>query len=610
MTGRVLHVDDLLNKDSIGVQIAGYWTEWNGYRAPWLQNVEEIRRYVYATDTRQTSNSKLPWKNSTTIPKMCQIRDNLYANYMATLFPKRRWYEWEAGDKDSNGIEKRKAILDYMRYTTSQDRFKLEAGKLVQDYIDYGNCFATVEWIDERQTTEQPPVKIGYVGPTIRRISPLDIVMNPTAPAFIEAPKIVKSIVSIGEIKKILEAQSTDENREAYEKLYDYLIEIRGKARDTGVAEIKAQEAYFQMDGFGSFRNYLKSDVVEILTFYGDMFNWDTKEYMQNAKIMVVDRHKVIFQGTNPSYFGFPPIFHVGWRPRQDNLWAMGPLDNLVGMQYRIDHIENLKADAFDLLIFPPLKVTGYVQDFKWGPMEKIFVGDEGNVEIIAPPFQILQANVEIQNYMVQMEEMAGSPREAMGIRSPGEKTAFEVQRLENAWSRLYASKTAQFEEQLIERLLNAMLELSRRNLSGVQQISVFDDEYKFQVFSMLAPEDLVGTGTVRPVAARNYAEKAEMIQNLSQLYASGIAQDPAIMTHMSGWEIARILEYGLNLEQYKVVQQNIRVTEQADTQRMVQTAQEQVAMEGQTPSGLTPDDHSMSVDQVPMIDPTSMMQQ
>jgi len=608
MTGRVLELDALISKDEIGCQIADYWVTWNGLRQPWLQRVEEIRKYVYATDTRQTSNSKLPWKNSTTIPKMCQIRDNLYANYMATLFPKRRWYEWEAGDRNSNTPDKRKAILDWMRYTTSQDRFKLEAGKLVQDYIDYGNCFATVEWIDERQTTSQPPMKVGYVGPCIRRISPLDIVMNPTAPTFIEAPKIVKSLVSIGEVKKILESQSNDENRQAYEDLYNYLIEIRGKARDTGVAEIKAVEAYFQMDGFGSFRQYLQSNMVEILTFYGDLFNWETKEYMQNVKIMVVDRHKVISQGPNPSYFGFPPIFHVGWRPRQDNLWAMGPLENLVGMQYRIDHIENLKADAFDLLIFPPLKVTGYVQDFKWGPMEKIFVGDEGNVEIIAPPFQILQANVEIQNYMTIMEEMAGSPREAMGIRSPGEKTAFEVQRLENAWSRLYASKTAQFEEQGVERWLNAMLELSRRNLSGVQEVSVFDDELKFQAFVSLTPADLVGTGTVRPIAARNFAEKAEMIQNLTQLYATGVAQDQAVMVHFSGWEFARMLEYGLNLEQYKIVQQNVRIVEQADTQRLANTTQEQVQMEAQTPSGLAPDDHSASVDAVPTVDPRTMM--
>ena len=35
------------------------------------------------------------------------------------------------------------------------------------------------------------------------------------------------------------------------------------------------------------------------------------------------------------------------------------------------------------------------------------------------------------------MEEMAGAPKEAMGFRSPGEKTAYEVQRMENAASQV-----------------------------------------------------------------------------------------------------------------------------------------------------------------------------
>jgi hypothetical protein len=35
------------------------------------------------------------------------------------------------------------------------------------------------------------------------------------------------------------------------------------------------------------------------------------------------------------------------------------------------------------------------------------------------------------------MEMMAGAPREAMGIRTPGEKTAFEVRAYDSCWSYL-----------------------------------------------------------------------------------------------------------------------------------------------------------------------------
>jgi len=55
-----------------------------------------------------------------------------------------------------------------------------------------------------------------------------------------------------------------------------------------------------------------------------------------------------------------------------------------------------------------------------------------------------------------------------MGFRSPGEKTKYEVQRLENASARIFQNKINQFEEQIVEPLLNAMLELARRNLADL----------------------------------------------------------------------------------------------------------------------------------------------
>jgi hypothetical protein len=593
MAGRVVEFHNLLSKDDLGSQIANLWWTWHTARQPWVALQEEKRKYIFATDTRQTSNSKLPWKNTTTIPKLCQIRDNLYANYMATLFPKRKWLQWDASDEDSNAMEKRESILAYMKYCLNQDRFKTEAAKLVLDYIDYGNMFGTVEWIDERQTVGSPAVQVGYVGPTIRRVSPMDIVFNPTAPSFTEAPKIIRSLVTIGELKKILESQSTHEDKDAIQELYDYLVNIRIEAKSGTITDISSVEQFYNVDGFTSYLTYLTSDYVEILTFYGDLYDYEKKEFLQNHKIMVVDRHKVIAKKPNPSYFGFPPIFHVGWRVRQDNLWAMGPLDNLVGMQYRIDHIENLKADVFDLLTFPPLKVKGYVEDFKWGPMERIYCGEEGDVEILAPPFQVLQANIEIQNLANTMEEMAGSPREAMGIRSPGEKTAFEVQKLDNATSRIFISKTNQLEEQGFERLMNAMLELARRNLQSVMAIPIFDDDYKIQMFEQLTPEDIVGAGTLKPIAARHFAEKAEIVQNLSNLYNSAVGQDPMVLQHFSSIATARMIENVLNLEDWKIVIPNVRISEMAEAERMKNAADEETIVEAGTPTGLTPDDVS-----------------
>jgi hypothetical protein len=194
MTGKVLELEDILSPDMLATRLTEKYIEWDTLRANWKVDKEEIRRYVYATDTSQTTNSSNPWKNRTTIPKLTQIRDNLYSNYTATLFPKRKWLIWEANEKDANDVFKRDAIVNYMSWAIEQPSFKHEIDKIILDYIDFGNCFATVEWVDHR--TQQPTMtQAGYVGPAIRRINPLDTVMNPIAEDFL-CPLLSSSVPS------------------------------------------------------------------------------------------------------------------------------------------------------------------------------------------------------------------------------------------------------------------------------------------------------------------------------------------------------------------------------------------------------------------------------
>jgi hypothetical protein len=590
MTGQVLEPSQIvLHEDSLACAIANQYVEWQTFRQVKISDWTELRKYLYATDTRQTSNSLLPWKNSTTVPKLTQIRDNLTANYLTRLFPKRKFLDWIASKSSEDQQAKRTAILAYMNWAISQPMFKETFGQLILDYIDYGNAIATVEWIDQRNE-DSGNVQSGYVGPAIRRISPLDIVFNPTAPSFVESPKIIRSLITMGELKKKLDSLTTDENVEEYKALWNYFLEQRESAR-AYPEESNAKEAFYQMDGFSSYRDYLMSNYVEVLTFYGDLFDWETKELLKNHVITVVDRHKVIGKKPNPSYFGYPPIFHVGWRPRQDNLWAMGPLDNLVGMQYRLDHIENLKSDVFDLIAYPVLKIKGYVNDFNWEPMARIQTDAEGDVEMVMPPFQVLQMNNEIQYLVGMMEEMAGAPKEAMGFRTPGEKTLGEFQQLANAASRIFDVKSAQFEERFSERLFNAMLELARRNISGVQEINVFDDEFKIQTFLSLTADDITGAGTLKPIAARHYAERADLIQNLNSIMSTPMGQDPAVTVHMSGLKMAKMLEEVIDIDDYEIVQPFVRLYEQEEAKRLMAAGEEQTQMNIMQPTGLAADD-------------------
>lgn len=586
MTGRVLALESVLEPERLATEITNKWLTWDMMRQEKKSSWEEIRRYVYATDTRQTTNSQLPWKNKTTIPKLCQIRDNLYSNYVATLFPQRKSIVWEANEADANSRNKRDAITNYMSWAVDQPAFKNELDKIILDYIDFGNCFATVEWMDER-VADDNKTQTGYVGPAIRRISPLDIVMNPTAESFQRSPKIIRSIISKGELKKMLMSMSTSENQEEYEELWRYLSDIRNQATSFE-GEWQQQNNLYNMDGFNSFRDYLMGDAVEILTFYGDMYDEDNDTFLENHVITVVDRHKLIGKKSNPSFFGYPPIFHIAWRKKQDNLWGMGPLDNLVGMQYRIDHIENMKADIFDLITYPVIKVKNFVEPFTWEPGARIYLSDDADVDMVVPDINALQANMELQFLQELMEFMAGAPREAMGFRTPGEKTKYEFQQLENAAARVFQNKIRQFEEFMLEPLLNAKLEYAHRNLTGTMVIKVFDDEFKVASFQSLTVDDISGSGRIKPIAARHFAEQAQLIQNLTNLTNSPLWT--SVQPHFSTIKLAKILEEIFNLKDFEVVIPNIALAEQADAQRQIQAMQEQLAMEAGTATGLGDD--------------------
>ncbi len=600
MAGKVVDIWEVLTPDNKGCYIANQYMDWETRRQAKVAEWTEISRYVYATDTTQTTNSQLPWSNKTTIPKLCQIRDNLFANYMASMFPKQKWLIWEGTSKDDETKAKSQAIETYIGWAMDRNEFYDEASKLVLDYIDYGNAFVTVEWVDQRNVTDDQ-IQVGYVGPVIRRISPLDIVFNPIAPDFKSAPKIIRSLLSKGEVKEMMERMSkgSEEEQTYLDNLWKYMDEIRSNAGALPPNTMNAKDATFDVAGFDNFQAYLNSDYVEILTFYGDIYDQNSGKFERNQIIRVVDRHKILSQETNPSFFGTAPIYNAGWRIRSDNLWSMGPLDNLVGMQYRIDHLENLKADMYDLVAAPPLKVRGYVESFDWAPMERIYVGDDGDVEMMHPEVNALQANMEIANLQAVMEEMAGSPKEAMGFRTPGEKTAYEVQRLENAAARIFDSKIKQFERTIIENALNAMLELARRNMDRAD-IRVWNDEANVAVFRTLTADDITGQGRIRPMAARHFAEQSEMVQNITNFFGSAVGQDPLVKAHMSTVGIAKLFEQLLQLEDFNLVEPFIRMTEESQAQQMAQVNQENNMMSTQTPSGVIPGDPSQPTPTIP----------
>lgn len=586
MPKRVLNLPEYLEADSLATQIGQAYDRWVTARQKKEKQWAELRNYIFATDTTTTSNAALPWKNKTTRPKLCQLRDNLHANYMAALFPNDDWFDWIAEDRQSATKAKADAIKTYMKNKLNLSKFKQEVSKLVYDFVDYGNCFADVEYVNEVHTLEDGSKHAVYVGPVLRRISPFDIVFDITSNSFRETPKITRSLLTLGDIAKMIETRP--DIRTDLERAFGKIKKIREEYKTYRPGDIRKSEA-FVADGFGSIHDYYGSSYVEMLEFEGDWFDTFANKLYENHHIVILDRAYVIYNGPIRNWLGRSLKEHSGWRLRPDNLWAMGPLDNLVGIQYRIDHLENLKADVFDQIAYPFLKVKGFVEDFEWGPGERAYCGEEGDIETLVPDSTALQADFQIAQLEQSMEDMAGAPKQAMGIRTPGEKTAYEVQTLENAAGRIFQNKISYFEENFLEPLMNNMLETARRNMDAPDLVRSLDTDLGVQQFMLLTKEDITAKGKLIPKGARHFAAKAMLVQNLSGLSASPVYQDPSVKVHLSGKQIAKALVEGLGLEPYGVYQENVAIEEQAATTRLVNAAEDQVMEESITPDTTVP---------------------
>ena len=560
--------------DSLAVKISDMWTRWDSARSIWKSDQQELRNYLYATDTRKTSNSKLPWKNSTVTPKLTQIRDNLHANYMAALFPSDNWFNWIAEDKSPELQEKRYAITNYMKQKLKASRFELLVSQLVYDYIDFGNVLVTYDFVRDIISDADGNVVNKYVGPKAYRINPSDVVFNPLSETFEKTPIVRRMLKSLGDLLTDVETKpALNYNKNVIKKV----LAFRQSYRD----DPEFKKTYnLSIDGFGSIEEYLDSDMVELLEFWGDIYDPETGTLLRNQLVTIVDRKWVLRKQNNPLWTGSKPIYHCGWRLRSDNLWAQGPLDQLVGMQYRIDHLENLKADVFDLIAYPVIKVKGNtVEEFEYEPGATIFVGDEGDVEFLRPDSMALNADLQIRDLMNRMEELAGAPKQAMGIRTAGEKTKYEVQSLENAAGRIFQSKVSWFERNILEPLLNGMLAEAVRNFEGVERIRTVDEKYGTESFIEVTKQDLSATGKIYPVGARHFAEQARFVQELAQTVQT-VQAIPTVAAHISGKAIAKALEENLGWQNYKIVQDNASVFEQAETQRLINQAQEDMAVE------------------------------
>lgn len=572
-----ISVDKAAEKhEGMAKEISELWFKWDSQREPKKREWMELRNYLFATDTSTTSNKGLPWKNSTTYPKLTQIRDNLHSNYISALFPNENWLAWEAADGDSGRKRQAENITAYMLDRCREGDFRDVVDRLIYDYIDYGNAFCTREAVYDTRDTPEGPVDI-FIGPRLKRISPYDIVFDPTADNFEKAPKIVRKLLSVGELKNLSEV---DLESNYLKGAFDKREHLR-HAKKTWKYEDYSKADGYGVDGFGNYFEYLDSDVVELLEYYGDYYNRETHEYHKGRVITIMDRMFVLRNEPMETWDGNAPIWQVGWRLRPDNLWSAGPLDGLVGMQYRIDHLMNLKADAMDLAVLPPIVIQGEVEEFEYGPGSEIHVDENGGVtELNKNLNAVIQAENDVHSMTAAMEEFAGAPKEAMGIRTPGEKTMFEVQQLQNAAGRIFQEKVTRF-EMFLEKALNSMLKVAIQRLNTAQIVRVTKDDWGATIFREITKEDLNASGMLRPVGARHFAAQSQLFQDLLAIFNSPIGQ--MIAPHISAKNLAAFVEDHLGLKKFSLVSPFVGLQEQSEMQQVMQGMQEDAEFAQQT---------------------------
>lgn len=595
MAANTLDVVSIIEPEQKAHEIAMQWDQWKRDRAVWTEKVLELRNYLYATDTHTTTAGRNPFKNSTHIPKIAQLHQNLKANYMSHMFNNPQWVNWEAHNFESSLVQKARTIESYIRTKVEQSSAIQEFDALVDDWIQTGICLARLRYYSESHTDATGTPIPGYTGPKLERISPHDLMFNIAATSWERSPKIMRSLVSLGELARMAHENPEDSvwSQDVIAKMAERRRAVRAAVAANSRAESDKTVGYVA-DGFSDMVQYYNQDLVEILEFYGDWYNIDTGELKMNHRIIVADRCQIIHEGPIESWHGGAYLYCSVWRSRPDNLMGMGPLDNIVGMQYKIDKLENLRADVFDQIAEPDTVEAGVIEVYgqRGAPGRRWIVDEGGSVNYLRPDATALNADLQIAQTLQLMEELAGAPREAMGMRSPGEKTKFEIQVLDNAANRLFRNKVRKFEVEMVEPVLNDMLEMARRHLDGNDVIRAQDNVFGAADFIEITREDITATGKLRARGSLHFEKQANAIQNLNMVFNSRMGE--LIIPHISKIKLARVMEDLISADEYSLVTENIGVLEDIQTQRIVQSGQESLAEESMTNGSLESEDEAI----------------
>lgn len=575
MPTKTFDINHDIETDSLAENISNKWKTWLDARAPWEERYRKVLQYLYSTTTDtiygQASN---PWSSNVHIPKLTQLRDVLITYELESLFSLQEYYTFEGFTKDANTIKNRALIRDLLRDMLEKGDLRKITESLVADYIDAGNCFTMPVWVSDYIDDPKGFKKLYWEGAKALRINPLDIVFDPTAGDFKDSPKIIRTVMSLGELALAAEKDPV------MKKGFDKAMKIRQDIMTamTNGDTIKGDE--ISIAGFGNWSAYVSSDVVELLTFYGTIYDVVKNELHKNVKIVIMDRRVILTEEDLEPLCGYNFIFKGGYRDRKDILWSMSPLENLLGMQARIDFLENKRSDCYDATVNPVKLIRGNVDmPDSVGPGDEIRMDADCDVRYLAPDTSILTADTLIDRYEIKMEEFVGSPKEVLGLRTPGEKTMFEVNQLMTAATRIFQRQIRKFELDVFEPLINALFQLYLRKKAGQTiQLKVWDSDSEVYRFQEVQVDTINNLGRVKVIGSTTYQDRAQIAQALQMLGQNPLFLDEVVRNNFSPATLGQIFSFVSGLDRFpELFKKDQRLFEITEQQKLVEQLSQQI---------------------------------
>lgn len=555
-------------------QLTELYTSYKNARQVWEDECDETMKYVFATDTRKTVQPVADFKNSTTIPKLAQVRNNIITSYDEHLFPNTDWIQWQAQDAASVSEEKVSKIKSYTKTKAEDSDLEAVINQMVIDWTDRGIACCETFHTNVVGKDGMGNAVQQYMGPKCQRLDPYDVVYDVTAPTLKEATKVVRSTHTLGSLKKMTIENPQMLSPETFAKIKARRQEMRSYVMDANGKNTRLTTQLVRA-GHGDTINTIMRNEYELLTFYGDFYDEHTDVLYSNHRIVVLDRAIILEKTPIESLTGKHAVHIAVWEMREGTLAPIGPLSRILGLQYKLDKLENLRSDKFDLLANPPLVMVGDVtQTGVKGTANCVYhVEEGGDVRELTESAMALQADTQIQFTLALMDDLAGNPKESIGQRTPGEKTKFEVQLLDAGQNKTFRNKVKKFEKEILTPVLQDFIELGRRNMSGTDLIRVMDDKLGAVDFQDITADDIAGRGKIRARGSSIFAQKANALQNIMTITNSALGQIMA--PHTSATRLTKAVEELADLKDYGIYLEGIGIQEQQSLQRLATRSQD-----------------------------------